>query len=107
MTLQKGDKNRVARAFLDVYRVQADEEPPACGVLAALAEDPGFMVPVRQYHRAFLDRMIKDTTDSDTALIVYLAVAGLECSKLMECEILDDEEQRAVLCRLENMLTVG
>src|SRR5690606_16215879 len=28
-TLQKGDKNRVARAFLDVYRVQADEEPPA------------------------------------------------------------------------------
>jgi hypothetical protein len=63
------------------------------------------MVPVRQYHRTFLDRMIKDTTDPDTALIVYLAVAGLECSKLMECEILSDEEQRAVLCRLENMLT--
>ncbi len=104
-TLQKGHKNRVARAFLDVYRVQADDEPPACGVLAALAEDPGFMVPVRRYHRAFLDRMIKDTTDSDTALIVYLAVAGLECSKLMECEILNDEEQRAVLVRLENMLT--
>ena len=104
-TLQSGDKNRVARAFLDVYRVQADDEPPACGVLAALSEDPGFMVPVRQYHRTFLDGMIKDTTDPDTALIVYLAVAGLECSKLMECEILSDEEQRAVLCRLENMLT--
>jgi len=26
---------------------------------------------------------------------------------LMECEILNDEEQRSVLCRLENMLTVG
>lgn len=39
-TLQSGERNRVARAFLDVYRIQADKEPPACGVLAALAENP-------------------------------------------------------------------
>ena len=106
-TLQTGEKNRVARAFLDVYRVKTDDEPPACGVLAAMAENPDFMIPVRHYHRALLDRMQRDTSDRDATLIVYLAIAGLESGKLFECEILTEEEQHSVLCRLENMLTAG
>ncbi|MFQ0813758.1 TetR family transcriptional regulator [Brucella anthropi] len=105
-TLQKGDKNRVARAFLDVYRVQTDSEAPACGILAALADDPSFMVPVRHYHRALLDRMIRDAADPDTTLIAYLAIAGMESGKILDCDILTDAEQHSVLCRLEAMLTV-
>lgn len=104
-TLQDGAKNRVARAFLDVYRVQADDEPPACGVLAAMAESTEFMIPVRHYHRALLDRMVSDSSDRETTLIAYLAVAGLESSKLLDCEILSEQERHAVLCRLEKMLT--
>ncbi|SBW13797.1 TetR family transcriptional regulator [Brucella sp. 10RB9215] len=106
-TLQSGDKNRVARAFLDVYRIQADKEPPACGVLAALAENPDFMVPVRHYHRALLDRMVSDAVDPDTARIAYLAIAGMQSGKLLDCDILTDAEQYSVLCRLETMLTAG
>ncbi len=103
-TLQTGDKNRVARAFLDVYRIEADQEPNNSGVLAALVENPDFMIPVRYYHRDLLDRMKADASDPVTTLIAFLATAGIECSRMLECEILTEEELLAVFSRLESML---
>lgn len=103
--LQQGDNNRLARAYLDVYRLQADEEPAACGVLAALAEDPDFMRPIRKYHRALVDRLQQDSNRPVNALVAYLAIAGLETSKLLDCEVLTEEERHGVLCYLETMLT--
>ncbi|PWL17875.1 TetR/AcrR family transcriptional regulator [Falsochrobactrum shanghaiense] len=105
--LQQGDKNRAARAFVDVYRLQADDAPPGCGVLAALMENPDFMIPVRHYRRALLDRMLDDATDTDVVLFTYLALTGLECSKLLDCEVLSEEECRSVICRLEKILEAG
>lgn len=105
--LQSGDKNRVARAFFDVFRVQADDEPPASGILAALVENPDFMIPVRHYHRALLDRMLKDATDENLVLITYLALTGLECGRLLDCDIVSDEERHSVICRLEKLLEAG
>lgn len=103
-TLQSGDRNRLARAFLDVYRLQADDEPQSCGILAALVENPDFMIPIRHYHRDLIDRMKADASDPLAVLLAYLAAAGLECSRLLDCEVLTEEEQHAVLCHLENTL---
>lgn len=103
-TLQVGDKNRVARAFLDVSRIEADQEPQNCGVLAALVENPDFIIPVRHYHRQLVDRMTADATDPVTVLIAYLATTGIECSRLLDCEVLTEEEQLSVFSRLELML---
>jgi len=104
--LQSSDKNRVARAFLDVYRMEADDEPHNCGVLAALVENPDFIIPVRHYHRQLLDRMKSDASDPVTAMIAYLATTGLECSRLLDCEVTTEDEQIAVFSRLEKMLTL-
>lgn len=106
-TLQTGGKNQVARAFFDVFRIQADDEPPASGILAALVENPDFMIPVRHYHRALLDRMLEDASDPNLALITYLAVSGLECGRLLDCDIISDEERHSLICRLEKLLEAG
>lgn len=105
--LQQGEQNRVARAFVDVYRVHSDDAPPGCGVLAALMENPDFMIPVRHYHRVLLNRMLDDASDTDIALIAYLALTGLECGKLLDCEVLSEKERHSVICRLEKILEAG
>ncbi|MCL7997677.1 TetR/AcrR family transcriptional regulator [Brucella sp. 21LCYQ03] len=105
--LQSQGKNRIARAFFDVFRVQADDEPPASGILAALVENPDFMIPVRHYHRALLDRMFEDASDPNLVLITYLTLSGLECGRLLDCDIISDEERHAVICRLEKLLEAG
>ncbi|NKB83693.1 TetR/AcrR family transcriptional regulator [Ochrobactrum grignonense] len=104
--LQSGDKTAL-RVLFDVYRVQADDEPPASGILAALVENPDFMIPVRHYHRTLLDRMLKDATDDNLVLITYLALTGLECGRLLDCDIVSDEERHSVICRLEKLLEAG
>ncbi|MFD1197211.1 TetR/AcrR family transcriptional regulator [Brucella gallinifaecis] len=105
--LQSGDKNRIARAFFDVFRVQADDEPPASGILAALVENPDFMIPVRHYHRTVLDRMLENATDRNLVLMTYLVLSGLECGRLLDCDIISDEERHSLLCRLETLLEKG
>jgi len=106
-SLQHGDKNLIARAFFDVFRIQADDEPPASGILAAMVENPDFMIPVRHYHRSVLDRMLNDATDRDLVLVTYLAIAGLECSRLLDCDIVSDDERHSVICRLGKLLEAG
>lgn len=105
--LQGDGKNQVARAFFDVFRVQADDEPPASGILAALVENPDFMIPVRHYHRALLNRMLEDASDRNLVLITYLTLSGLECGRLLDCDIVSDEERHSVICRLETLLEAG
>lgn len=98
--------NPVASAFFNVYKQQIDDNAvPASGVLAAIAEDPEFVAPIRRYNRELLTRMQEGADDNASLLVAFLAVQGLQCMKLFDCDFLDDAERQAVMHRLQALFT--
>ncbi|WP_420961748.1 TetR family transcriptional regulator [Brucella sp. IR073] len=98
--------NGVAEAYLEVFRAeQCHKEPPPSGVLAALAENPDFISPIRRYNRQLLDRMQSRSSDLAVALITFLAVEGMRAMQLFDCDILTDAERELVMERLTGLLS--
>lgn len=78
----------------------AGKAPPPCGMLAAAAEDPSLLTPVRHYERRFLDRIRANASDPDCATVAFLAVHGLWMMQLLGLDILSPDEVRTTLARL-------
>lgn len=104
--LRDGDANALASAYLAVVRRELGfKKGPPAGILAAMAEDPSFMEPVRRFNRAFLDRIAATGMDDrDTALVAFLAVEGLRLTQLIGIDVMTEEERGAVLERLNTIL---
>lgn len=97
--------DRVLRAYLDLFiEEHRCHQPPPSGVLAALAEDPSFLNPVRRYERELLDRMKADSSDPALAMLVFLAVHGLRSMQLLNVEIVDEAELQQVLARMRDLV---
>lgn len=92
---------------LAAYIQLTDEEcskpsPGAAGVLAAMAEDPDFLKPIKEFQRRLLDRLQREAQDPANVLLTYLALEGLRSMNLFEIDILSkDEIDRAVKTMLE------
>ncbi|MBX3598883.1 MAG: TetR family transcriptional regulator [Rhizobiaceae bacterium] len=71
--------------------------PGAAGVLAAIAEDPDFLKPIKDFKRRLLDRLFKNAESSDDVLLIFLAAEGLRSLKLFEFDVLTAEEQERAL----------
>ncbi len=92
-------------AYLDLFvEQQSRHRPPPAGILAALAEDPGFVEPVRQFERSLLDRMRREGGDPAVALIAYLVIHGIRTMDLLSLDIVSDGEVDMVLSRLREMI---
>ena len=90
--------NAVARAFLETYREKCQGQPTRpSGVLAALAENPHLLDPVREHHDRVVERMRASAVDLDISLIAFLAVEGLKALDLFEADPLTIEEREQVL----------
>jgi AcrR family transcriptional regulator len=90
--------NAVARAFLETYREKCLGQPTRpSGVLAALAENPHLLDPVREHHDRVVERMRASALDLDISLIAFLAVEGLKALDLFEADPLTAEEREQVL----------
>ncbi len=61
-TLQSGERKPGSPRFLDVYQFKPTRSL-LLAVCLPLAENPDFMVPVRHYRGALLDRMVSDAVD--------------------------------------------
>ncbi|PYE86830.1 TetR/AcrR family transcriptional regulator [Phyllobacterium leguminum] len=102
---RNGASNGVAEAFLEVFRSESrHKEPPPSGVLAAIAENPDFIKPIRRYNRQLLDRMQAKSNDPATALITFLTIEGMRSMQLLDCDILTDAEREMVMARLAGLL---
>ena len=100
-------KKPLALEYLDLIKEELQQTtPPPSGLLAALAEDPELMAPIRTFKREMLDRMSSEC-DGKSVLIVFLVLEGLRCEKMFGTEILDKSEYEIVLKSLRDMLQRG
>lgn len=86
-------KSTELTAFLD-FTLEECTEPKhgAAGVLAAMAEDPDFLQPVKAFQRRVLDRLLATSTDPGRTLLVYLALEGLRSLHLFDMNQLTEKE---------------
>ncbi len=97
--------NALCTAFLLLTRCdESVKKGPPAGMLAALAENPDFLEPVRRFNRELFERLKTTSRDPELALITVLAIEGLRLSQLIGTEILTEAEKTDVLKRLELML---
>lgn len=64
----------------------------AAGVLAAMAEDPDFLQPVKAFQRRLLDKLLASSADHGQTLLVYLALEGLRSLHLFDMDVLSESE---------------
>ncbi|MEK1887999.1 MAG: TetR/AcrR family transcriptional regulator [Phyllobacterium sp.] len=96
--------NSVVLACIAVYRAEfVCNEPEPSGILAAIANDPGFLEPIRRYNKQLLQRMQENATDRMLAMMVFLTIEGLRSLKLFEMNVLSRDEQVAAIDRLRNL----
>jgi AcrR family transcriptional regulator len=99
------EADSVIRACLDVFVCQHDrDKTTAAGFLAALAENPGLIEPVRSFNRRLLDRIDANASDPGRALVVFLALQGLRCMPLLDIDILTPAEEQSALAELRRLV---
>ncbi|WP_395447668.1 TetR/AcrR family transcriptional regulator [Aminobacter sp. UC22_36] len=88
-------------AYIELSAQECEQkQPSAAGVLAALAEDPDFLKPVREFKRQLLDRLKSETTDTAKLMVAFLVIEGLRSMKLFDMDILHDDERNMALSYL-------
>ena len=78
--------------------------PPPSGLLAALAEDPGMLDPVRRQERDFLGRIRANASDPQMATLAFLAIQGLRAMELLNTQVLDRTEEAELVDWLRQRL---
>ncbi|WP_377403492.1 TetR/AcrR family transcriptional regulator [Plastorhodobacter daqingensis] len=100
-----GRPNSVLSAYMDLcLRDRLCGSPPPSGLLAALAEDPGLLDPVRRYERRFLDRIRANASDPELATLGFLALMGLRHMDLLDIQVLEPGEAAEVICALRRRM---
>ncbi|MFN3824053.1 MAG: TetR/AcrR family transcriptional regulator [Pseudorhodobacter sp.] len=93
------------RAYIGHFQTERQhDKPPPSGLLAALAEDPDMLAPVRRHERGFLRRIRANATDPQMATLAFLAIHGLRAMDLLNTRVLDRDEESAVLDWLHDRL---
>lgn len=102
------DGDRLARCYLDIVLQNIEQKTPSSsGLLAALAEDPCMMEPVREFHREVLDRLVNDAADPGATLVFFMVLEGLRAQKIFGTAVLDEEEQRLLLEKVAALVGSG
>ncbi|RUM97295.1 TetR/AcrR family transcriptional regulator [Pseudaminobacter arsenicus] len=106
--LNEKEKHQAAglgAAYLELFITELKQrQPPPSGVLAALAENPDFLAPVRRFNRDLLDRMKASSEDEGAILVFFLALEGMRALRLFGVDILSPEEQDVANASLTEIL---
>ena len=105
MARSAGRSNNFAEALLDAYREEKScSTPPPSGILAAITAHPDLLDPLRVHHHETLSRLRQDSGDSDLATIAFLAIEGMKAMKLFGFDIIDTQQEEAILRRMASLL---
>ncbi|MDH6230022.1 AcrR family transcriptional regulator [Mesorhizobium soli] len=97
----QGRPSSLLAAYLELFMADLDQcQPPPSGILAAMAENPGLLAPVKQFNRTLLDRMKVGAESESAALVIFLALEGMRSLRLFDVDVLTPEEQQKVLASL-------
>ena len=101
-----GGPSALIHAVLDASCiVEPDtQRPKPTGVLAAIAEDPQLIDPIREYHRRLVRRLREASPTPERAVIAFLVLEGLHAQNLFEINALTQEDQDRVLVFLRQFL---
>lgn len=101
------EPGRWCRGYLAACAVDPGGRDPfdrlAASVLAAAANDPGLLAPLRAQERTWQERRRGDGLEATTAAILRLAADGLWMNDLFGIEVLSAEERASVAARLDEM----
>lgn len=100
-----GRDSDLAARYVDL--AMADMEKKATtssGLLAALAEDPSMLAPVKAFNRDLVDRMKAGAKDPGAILVLFLVLEGLRAQIVLGTGILDAEERRLVLDKVAALI---
>lgn len=94
-------KNSLCAAYMEVFSTELEQrQPPPSGILAAMAENPDFLAPVRRFNRDLVDRMKTGASDEGAALVLFLALEGMRASRLFGVDVLTPGEREAAMATL-------
>jgi len=98
-------RDNTATAYLELFVEEHKvKRPPPAGLLAAMAENPDFLRPVRRHQRSLMDRVKACTSDPVDGLIAFLALQGIKSQELLSIQTLNPQEFDAVIERLRSIL---
>jgi len=101
-----GQPDSAIRAYLSQFRAERDRGKPASsGLLAALAEDPDMLAPVRRREADFLARIRATASDPELATLAFLAIHGIRAMELLNIKVLERADEDALLDTLAERLT--
>ena len=98
------DRNLPARYLELSIDAMQESTKSSSGLLAALAEDPSMLAPVRVFNRHLLDRMKSSGGDVGAILVLFLVLEGLRAQPVLGIDVLDAEERRLILDRVSSMI---
>ncbi|MFD1913062.1 TetR/AcrR family transcriptional regulator [Halodurantibacterium flavum] len=88
-------------AYIETFlEDRACRAKPPSAILAALAENPGLLDPIRTHERTFLDRIRANARDPRQATMIYLALQGIRCMEIMNVQVLSPQETAEILDHL-------
>ena len=87
----------MVRSLLDQKEM---DRAVSMGLLAALAEQPDLIAPIRDAIAQMRDELVARARDPELASIVMLAADGLHFSDILGLDILPDDQRDAVEARL-------
>ncbi|WP_370322514.1 TetR/AcrR family transcriptional regulator [Oricola sp.] len=101
----EGEDSNLPVRYLDLAVAKLERETPSSsGLLAALAEDPSLLAPVKEFNRTLLDRMKAGGGDVGAILVLFLVLEGMRAQNVFGTAILEPEERRLVLERVAEMI---
>jgi AcrR family transcriptional regulator len=101
-----GSPNALINAVIESSCLAASDAMPAkpTGILAAIAQDPQLLDPVRQHMRRLMQDIRRTSRNPDRALIALLALEGLRTHDLFEFGALNAEERQGLLSALAGLV---
>lgn len=90
--------------LLDHALVECRQKTPAGGLLAALSEDPTILAPVAAFQARVLARLHANASDPLLTELIFYAMQGWRCGRLMGTYAPSEDEMAALIDRLRARL---
>lgn len=96
--------NGLILALMEHFLADWRHEAPSGGLLAALAEDPAILAPVAAFEARILARLRANATDPLLAGLIFYAMQGWRCGRMLGLHAPAEAELAATLSALRQRL---